>query len=159
LKTATKDVSEKVVPVDTALIVATSAALLTLFPVAAHQLNLLPHLPDPPSAIFSSDHITESNAANPFGIPDSLLGLGSYGATLALIFLSQRRPMARKLLAMKLIADGSVASFNVVRQLVSFGKICSWCTGTALCTAAMLFAGRKLLAPEAIVESRHLTGL
>ncbi|WP_183810853.1 vitamin K epoxide reductase family protein [Tunturibacter empetritectus] len=145
--------SEQIAPFNTALVVATSAAVLTLFPVAAHQLNLLSHLPDPPSAVFASDDITESSAAHPFGIPDSLLGLGSYGATLALILLSQRRPMARKVLAMKLIADGSVAGFNVVRQLVSFGKICSWCTGTALCTAAMLFAGRKLIAEETAVDS------
>jgi hypothetical protein len=39
--------------------------------------------------------------------------------------LARRRPMARKMLTMKLIADGSAASFNVVRQLVLFGKICS----------------------------------
>jgi uncharacterized membrane protein len=155
----TKGVSERVVPVETALIVATSAAVLTLFPVAAHQLGWLSHLPDPPSAIFASDDITESSAAHPLGIPDSLLGLGSYGTTLALILISQRQPRARKILGTKLIVDGSIASFNVIRQLVLFGKICSWCTGTALCTAAMLFAGRKLIAEGAVVESRHLRGL
>lgn len=130
---------------DTALMAATSAALLTLLPVAAHQLGCLDHLPDPPAKIFASDRITESKAAHPFGIPDGLLGLASYGATLSLIILARRHPQARRLLRIKLMADGSLAAFNATRQLVSFGKLCSWCTGTALCTAAMLVAGRELI--------------
>ncbi|WP_353070362.1 vitamin K epoxide reductase family protein [Tunturibacter empetritectus] len=120
-------------------------------------MGLLSHLPDPPFAIFTSDDITESKAAHPLGIPDGLLGLGSYGGTLALILLSRRHPIARKMLVVKLVADGSAASFNAVRQLVSFGKLCSWCTGTVLCTAAMVFAGRKLIAQETVVVSRRLS--
>ena len=127
------------------LLAATSAALLTLVPVLAHQLGILSHLPDPPSRVFASDHITESSAAHPFGIPDGLLGVGSYGMTLTLALLAPRHPMARKLLAAKLIADGSLAAVNVVRQIASFGQLCSWCTATAFCTGAMLFAGRKVI--------------
>lgn len=132
-----------VAPPDAVLLAATAAALLTLLPVAAHQCGWLDHLPDPPAKLFASDWITESKAAHPFGIPDSLLGLASYGITLSLIVLARQRPQARKLLRLKLIADGSVAAINVTRQVVSFGRICSWCTGTALCTAAMVIAGRS----------------
>ena len=128
---------------DTLLMVATSAALLTLLPVAAHQLGFLDHLPDPPGAIFASDRITESSAAHPMGIPDSLLGISSYGATLGLVLLVRKHPTAARLLRAKLLLDGSAAAFNVVRQVKMFGKICSWCTGTALCTAFMLLGGRK----------------
>lgn len=130
------------------LIAATSAALLTLLPIAAHQLGLLDHLPDPPSWIFDSDRITDSASAHPLGIPDSLLGLGSYGLTLTLALLAHRNERAKKLLGVKLIADGSIAGFNVVKQVVSFRRLCSWCTGTALCTAAMVFAGRSLIRQE-----------
>lgn len=130
------------------LIVATSAALVTLLPIAAHQLGLLDHLPDPPSWIFDSDKITDSASAHPLGIPDSLLGLGSYGLTLTLVMLAQKNERAKKLLALKLVADGSVAAVNVVKQVVSFRRLCSWCTGTALCTAAMVFAGRRLIRQE-----------
>ena len=130
------------------LIAATSAAILTLLPVAAHQLGVLDHLPDPPSRLFNSDRITDSKSAHPLGIPDSLLGLGSYGLTLALVLLAQRDRRAGKLLAVKLVADGSAAGFNVVKQVVSFRRLCSWCTGTALCTAAMIFAGRSHLRRE-----------
>jgi hypothetical protein len=127
------------------LLAATSAALLTLAPVVAHQLGILAHLPDPPLRIFASDHITESSAAHPFGIPDGLLGVGSYGVTFTLTLLAPHHPMAKKLLAAKLIADGSLATVNVVRQITSFGKLCSWCTATALCTGAMLLAGGKVI--------------
>ena len=121
-----------------AVVVACSVALLTLLPVAAHQLGCLRHLPDPPDNAFASDRITESHAAHPLGIPDSLLGLGSYGATLALALCSRKSHQARKALGLKLIADGSIAAFNVVRQVVLFRRLCSWCTGTALCTVAMV---------------------
>ncbi len=131
------------------LITATSLALMTLAPIAAYQLGALDHLPDPPFSIFDSDSITDSKSAHPLGIPDSLLGLGSYGITLALALLAHRDRRVKKLLAVMLVADGSVASFNVVKQVVSFRRLCSWCTGTALCTAAMVFVGRSLIRQEA----------
>jgi len=134
---------------DAALLVATTAAIATLLPVVAYQLGALASLPDPPGAIFASNRITGSKAAHPLGIPDGVLGLGSYGATLALALLARSRPDARPLLALKLVGDGSLAGLNMVRQVVSFGKLCSWCTGTAFCTAAMVFAGRKAIAQEA----------
>ncbi len=134
---------------DVPLSIATAAAVATLIPVVAHQLGTLASLPDPPGSLFASNQITDSKAAHPLGIPDGILGIGSYGVTLALVLLARRRQKARRLLALKLMADGSLASFNVVRQVVSFGKLCSWCTGTAICTAAMVFAGRKVIAEEA----------
>ncbi len=126
-----------------ALIATTTAALLTLVPVAAHQLGVLGHLPDPPNPIFASDEITGSKAAHPFGIPDSIPGMASYGTTLALVLLAENHPTARKLLKAKLLADGSLATFNLVRQVVVFRKLCSWCTATALCTYGMLLAAHK----------------
>lgn len=130
------------------LLGSTVAALCTLLPIAARQLRLLKHLPDPPCDFFASDKITESTTAHPFGIPDSLLGLGSYGATLSLVLLSRSRPTARKLLAAKLLADGGVAGFNVIRQVVLVRKICFWCCGTALCTGLMILAGREVIETE-----------
>jgi uncharacterized membrane protein len=139
---------EKAQP-NTALVLTATAALLTLVPVAAHQLGFLDHLPDPPGRVFDSDRITESKAAHPLGVPDSLPGLASYGMTLALIGLAKKHPALRGVLAFKLCADGSLAAFNVVRQVVSFRSLCSWCTGTAICTAAMLVAGREIIGDEA----------
>jgi uncharacterized membrane protein len=126
-------------------IAACTAALATLVPVLLHQTGALNHLPDPPGDIFDSDRITESRSAHPLGIPDAVLGLASYSVTLALLLAARTQPKARPVLALKLLGDGALASFNVVRQLTGFGKICSWCTGTALATAVMLMASHKVL--------------
>lgn len=120
-------------------------ALATLVPVALYQTGHLSRLPDPPSALFDTERITTSKAARPFGIPDALLGLGSFAATLALILLAKRDVRASKLLGAKLTLDASVAAFNATRQVASFGKLCSWCTGTALAAGVMAYFGRETI--------------
>lgn len=138
------------------VVLACSAAMFMLLPVAAHQLGCLRHLPDPPGRLFASDKITESRLAHPFGIPDSLLGLGSYSITLALALSASRRPGVQKALALKLLADGSVAGFNFARQIISFRRLCSWCTGTALSTVAMLLAERGPIRKQTAITGRLL---
>ena len=98
-----------------------------------------PHLPDLPLRVFESETITASAAAHPMGIPDGLLGLASFGTTLALALLARRNGTAKKMLGGKLALDISAAAFNASRQIVSFGKLCSWCTGTALATGVMAY--------------------
>ena len=131
---------------DTVLTVACCTALATLVPVALYQTRVLSCLPDPPASIFDSERITSSKAAHPFGVPDALLGLASFGTTLALILLAKRSPVARKLLGIKLTVDAAAAGFNAGRQVVGFKKLCSWCTGTALAAGVMAFAGRTVIA-------------
>lgn len=121
-------------------------ALGTLAVVALFQTGAIDSLPDPPGKIFASERITLSKMAHPMGIPDSLLGLGSYGATLTLLLLAEEHAWARRALGAKLVADAGAASFNAVRQVVRFGKLCSWCTGTALATAVMVYGGREAIA-------------
>lgn len=120
-------------------------ALGTLAAVALFQSELIDHLPDPPLSIFDSERITLSKTAHPMGIPDSYLGLASYSVSLALLLLARKEGLARKALGFKLAADAGAASFNAVRQVVQFGKVCSWCTGTALATAVMVYGGRAPL--------------
>ena len=124
-------------------VAAAGVALLTLIPVALYQTHVIETLPDPPGPWFDSPGITRSKAARPLGIPDGLLGLGSYGVTLALLLAARRSGLAAKLLQAKLVADGGAAGFNVVRQAVSFRKFCSWCTATALATAVLVPAGLR----------------
>ena len=125
------------------------AAIGTLIPVALFQSGATDALPDPPGGIFASERITLSDMAHPLGIPDSYLGLASYGTTLALLLLAGKSPLARRALGFKLTADVGAAGFNAVRQVASFGKICSWCTGTALATVVMVYGGRKAVAGAA----------
>jgi uncharacterized membrane protein len=122
---------------------ATSVAIATLLPIALYQCHAIDHLPDPPGFCFDSDRITASKSAHPLGIPDSLLGLASYGATLALALASRRSQSWHTLLRTKLFVDGGMATINVARQVISFRKLCSWCTGTALATAVLVVAGHR----------------
>jgi uncharacterized membrane protein len=124
---------------------ACSVALGTLVVVSCYQTGLIGHLPDPPYRIFASDRITSSKAAHPLGIPDGLLGLASFGVTLGLLVLSRKSATSNRLLGGKLALDAAAAGFNATRQIVSFGKICSWCTGTALATGVMALAGRRTI--------------
>ena len=133
----------------TVALVGCSLALGALVPVALYQSDLMDQLPDPPGRIFDSERITSSKTAHPFGIPDSYLGLASYGTTLGLVLLAGKSPWARRLLGAKLVGDAGFASFNAVRQVVRFGKLCSWCSGTALATAAIVYGGRAAIAATA----------
>ena len=128
-------------------------ACVTLVPVVLRQLGALQHLPDPPLRLFDSDGITGSKQAHPLGVPDGVLGLCSYTVTLALAVAALRAERgpghsrtAARLLGAKLLADGSVATVNTVRQVVTFRKLCSWCMGTVLTTAVMVYAGRRYVA-------------
>lgn len=123
---------------------AASVAIATLLPIALYQCDAIDHLPDPPCPCFDSDRITSSKSAHPFGIPDSLPGIASYGITMGLLFAARRSETGRTLLRTKLVIDGSIAAINVTRQVVSFRKLCSWCTGTALATAVLVVAGRNM---------------
>jgi uncharacterized membrane protein len=128
------------------MIAACVGAIATLVPIAMYQTGLLNHVPDPPGSVFASDRIAASSAAHPLGVPDSLLGLGSYGGTLALLLMARKSHRGRLLLGGKLAIDGSAAIANVVRQITGFRRLCSWCTGAALATLVMVVAGRKIIA-------------
>ncbi len=131
---------------DKLLIAACCTALGTLAPVALYQTGVLDRLPDPPFRVFDSERITTSHAAHPFGIPDGLLGLASFGTTLALALLAKRHANIKRLLGAKLTLDASAAAFNAGRQVIGFGRLCSWCTATAVAAGVMAYAGREPIA-------------
>lgn len=128
------------------MLTACCGALAALVPVALYQTGVISHLPDPPCPVFDSDGITQSKAAHPFGIPDALLGFASFSVTLALIVASRSNAKARRLLGAKLALDAGAAAFNATRQVVSYGKLCSWCMGTAISAGVMTYAGRHVVA-------------
>ena len=127
------------------MLYACCTAIATLAAVSLYQAGKIQSLPDPPSRIFASERITSSKAAHPLGIPDGLLGLASYGMTLALIGLSHRNKAYRRALGAKLVLDAGAATINSGRQIIRFRQLCSWCTGTALATGVMVCAGRRLI--------------
>lgn len=125
------------------------AAIGSLVPVALFQLHAIDDLPDPPGQIFDSKKIVTSKDAFRMGIPDGLLGIGSYGATLALLIAAgPSRPRVRHLLNSKLALDGTLAIRNAHKQVTQFGLICSWCMGAAVATAGVVYFARKAGAAE-----------
>ena len=128
------------------MLAACCGALVALVPVALYQTGAISHRPDPSCPVFDSDRITQSKAAHPFGISDALLGLASFSVTLALIFTSQQNIRARGLLGAKLAFDSGAAALNATRQVISYGKLCSWCMGTAISAGVITFAGRHVVA-------------
>jgi len=121
------------------------AAMATLTPVALVQLHIVKDLPDPPGRWFNSKQVVTSKGAYRLGIPDGLLGLASYGVTLSLLLAATpERPIMRRLLQCKLAWDATVAIRNVRKQMTEHKRICSWCIGTAVATAAMVFFGRTV---------------
>jgi uncharacterized membrane protein len=131
-------------------------ALGALVPVALFQGEVMDSLPDPPGGVWASERITLSKSAHPLGIPDSYLGLASYGTTLGLVLMADRNRTARTLLGAKLVADAGLATFNMVRQVVSFRKLCSWCTGTALATGLVVYGGRAAIVHLARAARRSM---
>ena len=52
--------------------------------IAAHQLGIVRHLPDPPIRGFDADRVTTSSAAYPFGIPDATIAVGALALNVVL---------------------------------------------------------------------------
>lgn len=120
------------------------AAIGTLVPVAMLQLGKIHDLPDLPGRMFNTRKIVLSKSAFPLGIPDAMLGIGSYAVTLLLLTTAKPgRPVLRAALRGKLMLDGAMAARNTRKQMTKFGRICTWCTGTAIATAGVVHFARK----------------
>ncbi len=121
------------------------AAMASLAPVALVQLRIMKDLPDPPGRLFHSKRVVTSKDAYHLGIPDGVLGLASYGVTLALLLAAQpERPLVRKALRVKLALDATMAIRSVRKQIAEHGRICSWCMGAAVATAGLVYFARKM---------------
>ncbi|MEO6964566.1 MAG: vitamin K epoxide reductase family protein [Acidobacteriaceae bacterium] len=125
------------------------AAMASLTPVALVQLKMMKDLPDPPGRIFNSRRVVTSKGAYHLGIPDGVLGLGSYGITLALLIAAKSsRPWVRRALRAKVALDATMAIRNVRRQITQHERICSWCVGTALATVGVVYFARNMREAE-----------
>lgn len=135
----------KVCPVHKGMAIACCcAAMATLTPVALVQLRILKDLPDPPGRFFNSKRIVTSKGAYHLGIPDGVLGLASYGVTLALLLASQpSRPLVRRALQAKLAWDATMAIRNIRKQFTEYRRVCSWCMGAAFATAGLVYFARR----------------
>jgi uncharacterized membrane protein len=115
--------------------------------ISAFQTGLLKHLPEPPLPRLDADRVDSSPEAYPLGVPDALLGLGSYAATAALAAAGgeQRSPLLSFALAGKVALDTAVAAKLTVDQWTKHRAFCAWC----LLASGATFASVPLAAIEA----------
>lgn len=116
--------------------------------IALRQLGAVKCLPDPPGSLFDSNKVVMSPQARKLlGIPDAILGLGSYGATFGLAWWDYRHPSRGSSLALsaKAALDVSQALAQSFRQWPEFGCFCSWCLLPVTCSIVTAF----LVSPEA----------
>lgn len=119
-------------------------AIGSLVPITMLQLGKIHDLPDFPARMFNTRKIVLSKSAFPLGIPDGLLGIGSYGVTLLLLTTAKPgRPVLQAALRGKLMLDGAMAARNTRKQMTKFGRVCTWCMATAVATAGVVHFARK----------------
>lgn len=119
-------------------------AIASLVPVVLKQLNVIDNLPDPPGWMFDSTKIVTADGSYKLGIPDGILGIGSYSLTLALLLnAGPSQPLLQKALRSKLALDATMAVRHAKKQVSQFKRICSWCMVTAIATAGVVHYARR----------------
>lgn len=136
----------------------TFAAMGSLGMVAAYQLGLLRHLPDPPVGPFESDRVDASGEAYQYlKTPDATLGLASYGATLVLAGMggarrASERPWVPLAMAGKVVLDAAYGIYLTLEQGTKHRRFCSWC----LAAAGASLATAPQVVPEAAAAWKSL---
>jgi uncharacterized membrane protein len=126
--------------------------------VAAYQMGLVKHLPEPPLGILDADAVDASGEAYQYlKTPDAALGLLSYAATLVLAGMGSRRraedrPWIPLALAGKVAVDAASAIFLTVEQASKHRRFCSWC----LLAAGLSVATVPQVVPEARTAWREV---
>lgn len=124
--------------------------------ITLYQMGLIAHLPDPPLPGFDADKVHGSPAGyRRLALPDGVLGLGSYAATLALTAAGGRaraatRPWLPLALAAKVAFDSVQAGRLLRQEVVEVGALSAWSLIAAASTAWAL--------PLALAEARAALG-
>lgn len=127
--------------------------------IAAYQMGLIRHLPEPPLPMFDADKVDASaEAYERFSVPDAILGLGSYAATMALASMggkdrAREMPLIPLALAAKVAFDVANAAKLSVDQWKRHRAFCFWC----LLAAGATFAMAPLAVQEAVASARSRT--
>jgi len=125
--------------------------------IALYQMGLIRHLPEPPLPLFDADKVDASaEAYEKFSMPDAVLGLGSYAATIGLAAMGgsdrvTKQPWLPLALAAKVGFDVANAAKLTVDQWTKHRAFCFWC----LLAAAATFAAAPLVIPEAMAALRR----
>lgn len=119
-------------------------AMGSLGAVAAYQLGLIKHLPEPPGRWFDADRVDASGEAYTYlKTPDAALGLLSYAATLVLAGMrADRHPASQPFLSLafgaKVASDAAGGMYLTLEQATKHRRFCSWCLGATAFSLAMV---------------------
>jgi hypothetical protein len=128
--------------------------------IALYQTGVIKRLPDPPLPLMNAEKINGSpQAYERFAVPDAILGLGSYAATMGLAAMggkdrASELPLIPLALAAKVAFDIANAAKLTVDQWTKHRAFCLWC----LIAASATFAMAPLVVPEAKAAARTLSG-
>ncbi len=134
------------------------AAIGSLAPVALYQMGVIKHVPEPSLPYVNADAVDAApEAYQLLAMPDAVLGIGSYAATMALAAMGgQGRAKEQPWIPLALAAKAAVDTVNAARlawdQWSKHRAFCSWCMLSALATWAYL----PLVVPEALKALRQL---
>jgi hypothetical protein len=126
--------------------------------IALYQMGIIKHLPEPKLPYLNADEVDASaEAYQRFSMPDAVLGLGSYAATMGLASMgaddrARSQPYIPLALAAKVAYDAYNAGRLTVDQWTKHRSFCIWC----LIAAAATFATVPLVIPEALKALRNL---
>ena len=107
-----------------------------------YQFGILRRVPEPSLAGLDADAVDASGEAYAIlRTPDSALGILSAGVTLVLAGIgpadrARQQPWVPVALLAKCVGDAIGGAYLTAEQVTKHGKICSWCTVSALALAA-----------------------
>jgi uncharacterized membrane protein len=136
------------------------AAVGSMGLIALYQMGLIRHLPEPPLPGFNADKVDASAEAYArFSMPDAVLGLGSYAATMGLAAMggadrAATHPWLPLALAAKVGFDVLQAGKLTWDQWAKHRAFCVWC----LVAAGATFAAAPLVVSEARTALGTLVG-
>jgi len=124
--------------------------------VAAYQIGLLRHVPEPPLPMLDADAVDASaQAYAKLSTGDAFLGFVSYGGTMLLAAVGASRrhethPAVPIAMACKAVLDAAQAAKLTRDQWVRHRAFCSWC----LIAAASTFMVVPAVLPEFLAAAR-----
>ncbi len=119
--------------------------------IALYQMGILRRLPEPPLALFNTRKVNASpEAYSKLNLPDAVLGLGSYAATLGLAAMggedrAETQPWIPLALVGKALVDAAQAGKLTHDSWTKHGAFCIY----SLVAATATFATLPLVFPEA----------
>ena len=128
--------------------------------IALYQMGIIKHIPEPPLPMMDADKVDASaEAYGKFRMPDAIIGLGSYAATMSLAAIGgedrhRTMPWLPIALAAKVAFDSANAAKLSVDQWTKHKAFCFWC----LVAAGATFATAPLVVGELRAAWRAMEG-